>query len=629
MAQQITHLARKHLKRVLTVADLFGVGYGDVGSSIYYALGVTALYALGATPIAMLLAGLFFICTAMTYAEMSTTFPESGGSATFTRHAFNDLWSFVAGWGLLLDYIVTTAISAYAIPPYLRSLFHYVHIPYDGSIGIHLMMTIGIIGGLLLLNIRGVKESGRVSVILTSFTICTQLLILLLAGFFVLNFPYVLSHMRVGVVGLENSPTWPNFLKGVAMAMVAYTGIEAISQLASETKSPGIMIPRAMRWVVLVILVLYSGISIVGLSVISPQELGTTYLEDPITGIVAHLPIGGSWLAPWVGVIAAIVLLACANAGLLGASRLTFSMGEYYQLPKFFYRLHERYQTPYLSLTLFAVIASLVVLASRGQMLFLADIYNFGAQIAFFFAHASLIVLRMKQPTLARPYRAPLNISLGQGKSIPVTAILGALISLAVWIVVVVTKIEGRFFGLSWLCMGMLMYVCYRKKHRLSPTGHVQIEAVQVPGYVPVHLREILTITDGDIHPDTLQMACQFAEMHHAKLTIAHILEVPLSMPMEARLIDQELMGEMSLKRAEAVAREHNLEIAVEAIRARSKEEALSDLLKQDHFDLVVLEVAPDELKKWGQLAATFKEKPACTPARFLFCTNLYSASSS
>ncbi len=621
MSQQITHLEKKSLKRVLRVADLFGVGYGDVGSSIYYALGVTALYAGGATPIAMLLAGVFFICTALTYAEMATAFPEPGGSATFTRHAFNDLLSFVAGWGLLLDYIVTTAISAYAVPSYLRSVFLFLHIPYDGSIPVHLAATIGIIGILFLLNVWGIKESGRLSICLTIFTIATQALIILFAGFLFLNLPYVLSHMRVGVPGLEGSPTWPNFFKGVAMAMVAYTGIEAIAQLAAETRSPGIMIPRAIRWVVVVVLLLYVGIATVGLSLVSPEELGTTYLEDPIAGIVAHFPFGGEFLAPWVGVIAAVILLVCANAGLLGASRLTFSMGEYYQLPRFFYRLHPKYCTPYISLGLFAILASAVVLASRGQMLFLADIYNFGAQIAFFFAHLSLISLRIRQPNLPRPYRAPCNVPIGGGRKIPLTAVLGALISFSVWIVVVLTKVEGRFFGLTWLAIGMAMYLFYRKQKQLSPMGTLKIDTIRILGYAPVHLRKILTMTNGGMHVTTLQMACQLADTHKAKLTIVHIVEVPFSMPLEAPAEKKESSGEEMLKRAEAIAREYNLTAEFSVIRARSREEALLTLLRSGHFDLAVLETEPSEFKKWGQFAVSVSEMGQSASAKLLFCS--------
>ena len=372
MKTHVVHLEKRNLKRVLRVGDLFSVGYGDVGSSLYYALGATALYALGATPLALAIAGFVFICTALTYAELGSAFAETGGSATFARHAFNDLISFIAGWGLLLDYIVTIAISAFAIPPYLSSILELAGVPAGviGSPGVHISITLFIIIFLLFLNIGGIKHSTRMSYYLALITIVTQLLIIAIGLLFVLNLPLVISHLRIGVPGVDWSPDWGQFLKGTAMAMVAYTGIESITQLSAEAKHPGVVVPQAIRRAMVVLVILYLGISVVGLSVVSPIELGTTYLMNPIEGIVQHFPVGGKFLGPWIGLMAAILLMIASNGGLIGSSRLTFSMGEHYQLPYFFYRTHPRFRTPHVSLTVFAILACLLVIVSRGHMLF-------------------------------------------------------------------------------------------------------------------------------------------------------------------------------------------------------------------------------------------------------------------
>ena len=219
---------------------------------------------------------------------MSTAFPESGGSATFARHAFNDLISFIAGWGLLLDYILTIAISAFAIPPYLK---HFI--PLDTSPEFHIVMTVGIITFLFLINVIGVKYSGRFSLILAILTILSQAFIILIAAVLVLNLPFVFSHLKIDVAGADWSPNWWEFMKGTAMAMVAYTGIESVAQLAAEAKTPTITIPRSIKLTMFTLVILYFGISVVGLSVISPQELGNKYTDDPIAGIVAQLPFGG------------------------------------------------------------------------------------------------------------------------------------------------------------------------------------------------------------------------------------------------------------------------------------------------------------------------------------------------
>lgn len=612
----VVHLEKQSLKRVLGTSDLFAVGYGDVGSSIYYALGLVAMYALGATPIALAIAGFVFICTSLTYAEMSTTFPEPGGSATFSRYAFNDLISFIAGWGLLLDYILTVAISAFAIPPYLHHIF-----PYASSSAIHISSTVGIIFLLYLVNVVGVKYSGRFSLILAVVTILSQVLIILIAALFVLNLPFVFSHMKIGIANAADwSPSWWEFLKGTAMAMVAYTGIESIAQLAAESKKPSVTVPRSIKLTMVTLVVLYFGISVVGLSVISPQELGEKYTDDPIAGIVRHLPFGGEWLAPWFGIIAALILLIASNAGLIGCSRLTFSMGEYYQVPHFLYKMHPRFRTPYISLAVFALLASAVVVMSRGKMLFLADLYNFGAQIAFFSAHLSLIVLRIRKPGLQRPFRAPLNIPLGRGRSIPLTAVLGALGTLAVWITVIITKPDGRNLGFIWLAFGIAMFFLYRRKKHLGVMGRLSIEKVKIPTYHPMHLTHVLVTARIEGNADALQTACQLAKSFNAKITAVHILEISPSLPMHIPITKREEQGEAALKRAEAVAREYDLSIELKLVRARSVEGAILDLVSDGKFDMVVIGARKGELNRRNHFALEAERLLKDAPCRILFC---------
>ena len=614
-AGKIVHLEKKSLKRALGAAELFAIGYGDVGSSIYYALGITALYALGATPIALAIAGFVFICTALTYAEMASTFPEPGGSATFSRYAFNDFISFIAGWGLLLDYIVTIAISAFAIPPYL----HYL-LPFPRTPLYHIGMTVAIIAFLYGVNVIGVRYSGKLSLILAIVTILSQLFVILTAAIFLLNIPFIIDHLRIGVPGVDWSPSWGEFLKGTAMAMVAYTGIESIAQLAAETKKPAIAIPRAIKWTMYTLVLFYFLISVVGLSVVSPHELGTRYIDDPIAGIVKALPFGGNWLAPWFGVIAAIILLIASNAGLIGASRLAFSMGEYYQVPHLFYQLHSKFRTPYFSLGVFAFFAGLIVFLSRGKMLFLADLYNFGAQIAFFFAHISLLVLRWKKPQLKRPFKAPINVLFGSGRSFPLTAVIGALATFAVWMIVVITKPDGRNLGLIWIGLGLAMYFYYRKKKKIAPMGHLSIEKIKVPEHRPLHLKHILVTARAIENTETLQTACQLAKSYGAKLSAVYVVEIPAALPMHAPMGKREEQGVIALKRAEAIAREYHLQVELELIRARSIESAILDLVLHNHVDLVVVGSHRDELRKKDHFALEIEKLLKSAPCRVLYC---------
>jgi APA family basic amino acid/polyamine antiporter len=617
---RIARLEKKSLKRVLGTSDLFAIGYGDVGSSLYYSLGVTALFALGATPIAMALAGLVFVCTALTYAELASTFPEPGGSATFTRYAFNDLISFIAGWGLLLDYIVTLAISVFTIPPYLRHLIRMSGIEPPVSIEAHETFSIAIIVFLYIINLIGVKYSGRFSFILAFLTALTQLMIFAFGIVFLTNLPHVFEMMKIGVKNVALSPSWGDFLKGTAMAMVAYTGVEAIAQLAGETKKPAIAVPRAIKYSVVLLIFLYIGVSLVAMAYVSPELLGTRYVDDAVAGVVANFPHGGKILAPWVGLIAALLLLIGANAGLLGCSRLTFSMGEYYQVPNALYKTHPRFRTPYVSLGVFALLGALIVFVSQGKMLFMADLYNIGAQIAYFSANMALIVLRYKKPELERPFRAPLNIPIGKKRSIPVTAILGGFCNLSVFIIVVVTKPEGRYAAMVWMALGLLMYFIYRRKKHISATGQLQVQKIKIPEYAPMHVKNILVAARMFGDTESLQMACQLAHLHRAKLTAVNVIEIPLSLPMNIHMDKREEIGEEVLRRAQAIAGEYHVHLEMELIRARSMHKAIEDLIDSGRFDLVILGVGAEEYAHKDSYATEAGKIFHDAPCRVLFC---------
>ncbi|MGR3912217.1 MAG: universal stress protein [Candidatus Rhabdochlamydia sp.] len=581
--QVIAQLDRGAFKRVLGVFDLFAIGYGDLGSSIYYALGITSIFALGSTPLSLLLAGLVFSCTALSYAEMTSIFHDSGGSASYTRKLFNDLISFIAGWGLLLDYIVTIAISAFTIGPYLMQFFPELKDPLM-QIGV----TVGIIALLLGINIYGVKDSARMSFFLMITTVLTQFLIIGIGLFSIEDFSLFFSQLKINQQGSLSSPTWSGFFKGTAMAMVAYTGVESIAQLSAETKAPAKTIPKAILITTCVLIFMYLGLSFVGFSLINPYQFGRDYEEFPIVGIVSHLSWGSSWLVPWTAILSAVTLFVAANAGLIGASRLSFNMGEHYQLPRFLYRLHSQFKTPYIALSLFASIAMIVVMLSQAKMSFLADLYNFGSQIAFFSTHVSLIFLRIKEPHLVRPFKAPLNIWI-KGKEIPLTAIIGALSSLAVWILVVMTKPDGRNLGCLWLLVGVCMYFLYRKKQGMTVSGTLEIQKIKIPSLEPVKISQIIVPIKQGKQIEVMQVACLLAKLYHAKVLACHIIEVPSSLPLEMVIPHRLQNAAHILKIMEAIARDQEVDIEVEVIRARHFAEAIVDIVYSYQGDLVIL----------------------------------------
>ncbi|MBI4331736.1 MAG: APC family permease [Chloroflexi bacterium] len=485
------------LRRVLGVTGLYAAGYGDVGSSIYYALGLVATVALGATPVVLGIAGIIFVFNSLTYAEGTAMLPEAGGSASFARHGFNDLVGFIAGWSLIFSYIITIAISAYTIPSYLS----YFWAPFKDSFAIGTLAAMAIIVFLMSINIVGVKESSLVNWILVITDLCTQLLLIVLG--FLLLFDKDLYFQRV----TSNWPSTSNLIFGVAIAAIAFTGVESVSQMAEEAKKPEKRVPLALVSMMITVIVIFACISTIAFSVMTPQELATEWATDPIAGIanglyqylserhpfvivstqVSPLDLLQSLiiegvrylLRPLVAILAATILLVATNAGLLGISRVTFHLGSHRLLPPFFSRVHSRFKTPFVAIMLFSVVAIFV----QGQGFFgggalssLGGLYAFGSLLTFALAHASILMLRFKRPEVPRPFTFGPQIKIA-GTSFPITAVLGIIGTSFVWLVLLWGQPYARVGGFMWMAIGILIYYLYRKSAGLTLThGRSQLK---------------------------------------------------------------------------------------------------------------------------------------------------------
>ncbi|MFC2007566.1 APC family permease [Chloroflexota bacterium] len=455
-------ITRFRLRRVLGVAAVFSAGYGNVGSSIYYALGIVALVAMGATPIVLGIAGLLFIFTALTYAEGTAALPEAGGSASFARHGFNDLAGFTAGWALMLSYIVTIAISAFTIPPYLGYFWE----PFKASPFIGTVASMGIVGFLMVINVFGIKETSVLNVGAALLDIVTQVTLVII-GFFLLFNPTIIWQRII-----SNWPTTENLILGIAMASIAYTGIETISQMSEETKQPEKKVPQALIMMIITVLVVFAGISLVSLSAMTPQELASDWSRDPVAGIAAHLPLEllQIILKPLIAILAGTILLIATNAGLIGISRLAFSLGSNNLVPSALSRVHSRFKTPYTSIILFSLIAILILAPG----FFAADVfenmgalYAAGSLLAFMFAHASILSLRIKKPDLPRPFKLGWNIRI-RDRELPISAIIGLVSTAVIWIIILITQPYSRWVGLVWMVTGLIIYYFYRRSRRAS-----------------------------------------------------------------------------------------------------------------------------------------------------------------
>jgi APA family basic amino acid/polyamine antiporter len=486
-------IKKQHLRRVLGIPGLFSAGYGDVGSSIYYGLGLIAIVALGATPIALGIAGIIYVFNALSYAEGGAMIPEAGGSASFARRSFNDLIGFIAGWALMLSYIATMAISAYSIPPYLAYFWAGLKQPLIGT-----AVSMGIIVFLMIINIIGIKESARVNIFFISMDILTQITLIIIGIFLILipNPGILFQHM----FGAGNWPSAHHLIYGIAIAALCFTGVETVSQLGEETIHPEKKIPQTYVLMIVAVLVLFAGISIVALSAMTPQELGDPshgWARDPVAGIankisellLPHTISSGSTaetgidvmiillftsvrkvLPVLVALLAASILLTAANAGLIGISRLTYNLSMHHLLPVQLNKLHYRFKTPYIAIAIFCIIALILLVPGLFASHFFSNLgalYVFGSLLCFALAHAAILGLRIKKPEMHRPFRLGLNIKV-KGRELPLTAVLGLVMTSAVWMIILVTQPYSRWAGIIWMLLGLIVFCMYRRLCRMS-----------------------------------------------------------------------------------------------------------------------------------------------------------------
>ena len=552
MAERIPREAA--LRRVHGTSALFSAAYGNVGSTPYYALGVTAAFALGLTPLAFLIAGLIFVCTAATYIEGTVMYPEAGGSSSFARHAFNELVSFFAAWGQMLNYIITVAISAFFVPHYLAVFWD----PLGESPG-DIIAALALIGLLALLNVKGTQESARLNLMLAIGDLLTQLALVVAGVFLVLSPDTLISNVELGV-----APTWGNFALGIAVGMIAFTGIETISNMAEEARDATRTVVRGTGLTVVAVLFMYALLPMIALSAMPVEqvggdyvtELGTTYAEDPVLGVVENIGLSEQLTEIgryYVGVLAAVILVIATNAAMIGLSRLTFSMGQYRQLPERLRQVHPRFHTPYVAILVFSAIAAVTVLP--GQVDFLATMYSFGAMLSFTVAHVAIFWLRKRRPDQERPWRPPVNIRF-RGARVPLTAVIGGVGTFAAWIVVISLDLSTLAAGVTWMVIGMVVYVLFRRHQGLSLTETVKVQSLEPLGVEEVEYQSVLVaFEDGDpFNEEMVATATALAARKRRAIHVVSVLVVPSNLPLDARLDTDERRAQSKVEQAKLQA---------------------------------------------------------------------------
>jgi len=543
------------LQRVLGVNALASTAYANVGSSIYYALVLVASFALGLTPVVFVVTGFIFFLVASTYAEATAMYPEAGGSSSFARHAFNEFWSFLAAWGQMLTYTITIAISAFFVPHYIGGLVWEPlrSSPADIVVGSAVVVLLSVV------NVIGVKESAGVNLTLAVLDFATQVL-LVLAGLVLVFSPSVLiDNVQLGI-----APTWKDFFLAIPVGMIAYTGIETISNMAEEARDERRAIPAAINRVVIAVFAIYAVLPAVALSALPvtqneageyetklglPEDEGG-YAGDPILGVVKQIDFGVFQHAAelYVGLLAATILFIATNAGILGVSRLVYSMGIHRQVPDGLRRLHPRFGTPWVGILVFGAIACLAMVPGKAD--FLGNMYAFGAMLSFTLAQLAVIRLRIIRPDADRPYRGPMNASI-RGIDVPVFAVMGALGTALAFVVVTALHVDVAVAGLGWMAAGCVFYPLYRRHHGLNLTETVR---VAVPGPVvaaEAEYESVLVALDARTYaPGAVATAVRMAARTTRGIHVLVPIVVPASSPIDAAMPEQESAAQALIEQA-------------------------------------------------------------------------------
>jgi basic amino acid/polyamine antiporter, APA family len=599
------------MERVLGTPALFATAYGNVGSSIYYALGLTAVYALGLTPLVFVVAGIVFAATAATYAEGTARFPEAGGSASFARHAFDELVSFVAGWAQMLVYVVTVAVSAFFVPHYLSIFWEPLREnPWDIVGGVIVIVL------LVALNVVGVQEAAKLSITLAVVDFATQILLVIVGFALVLSPEVLVDNVHWGV-----APTWSNLAISIPVAMLAYTGVETVSNLAEEARDPARTVPNSYKLVAGAVFAIYFTLPLVALSALPVEridgELTTLlalppdeggYANDPILGVVENIGLEGLLLDAaeiYVGVLAATILFIATNAGVIGASRITYSMATYRQLPEALRRLHPRFKTPWLSLVIFAGVAPILVILP-GDVNFVGTLYSLGATLSFTVAHGSIVRLRMSDRGDEEiPYRARPNLAIG-AVSWPLFAFLGGIATGISFLVLVVQNPLTRWVGLGWMVAGLVGYVVYRRGFLGVPLRAIEKAPPALGPALALEYRQLLVpVIPGPPSDAAMDVACRLAAELRARIIALNVLEVPLDRALADRFPELEDTANDELDEAAAIGDSYGVRVVTRLERAHAAGPAIVAEADARNAEIIVLG-SPRRHLTTGQSSAVF-----------------------
>jgi APA family basic amino acid/polyamine antiporter len=586
---------RPRLARVLGGRDLYSIAYGEVASSIYFALGIVAARALGLTPSVLVVVGALFLVVALSYAEAISSSPEGGGAANFVGRAFGDVAGFVVGWVLMLDYLIVIALTTLFVPHYLGAAFNLSTIrrpPYDTLIGV------GLVAALALMRLAFRPSLYRFGIGLAVLDLATQVVLIGLGLALLFSRHGLASGVHFGSV-----PSWGSLAFALPLAMLAFTGIETVANLAQESRKPD-ELPRNLFAAIGSVIGVYVLIAVVGLSAF-PVVNGRTALGDewrraPLMGIVSalaqHMPsILASALRVFVGLSGVAILLLAATTAISGFARLARSLGEHRMLPEPFGRLYHRTLVSPQALVMVVLVAGGLLIATeplhhsglQGQATFLASLFSFGVLIAFSAVQLAVIRRRYSAPNVFRSYRVPFSIRLFGGE-LPLPALLGAVLTSFVFVLTMLTHPAARYGGPLWLILGLAIFGLVRHQRG---TGLLE----QVPASGEQELPEegfatiLVPMKMGDIGEEMMATAVRIAQERSASVIALNVIEVPLAQSLDAPLEPEERRAAETLAEARALAEENDVPMRGYTVRTRSIGAAVVEQARQVKADLIVI----------------------------------------
>jgi APA family basic amino acid/polyamine antiporter len=562
------------LNRNLNFFSVFAMGFADVGADIFIALGVIAAYAAGLTPLAFFIGAILYVCTALAYAELGSAFPVAGGASTFARKAFGKFWGFVAGWGLILAYVLDIALFSIVGAFYLNQV-----------LGLEMIYVYGIgaavIIGLIILNLLGIAESALLNNILTIFAVFLILIISILAYLLLFTPERLVSQM----MAFQQESNWSNFAYAIGLSSIAFIGIESITQAAEETKRPSHTIPRAIKMVIIMVVVFCLMISVLSVGSVGWNTLATNK-ENALVAFAEAIPVYGHMLVVVTGITGFLVCVVSANSGLIGASRVMYSLSRNNLLPKFLSWTHPKYKTPWMTIIIFPSLALPLLLV---KVDILAGIYAFGALIAYILINLSLIALKNKQ--YDSMFRVPLVFSVNfrnKSYNMPLTGLVGFVACVFSLIAVVLPQRTTLVVGVSWMAIGMVIYTINNKRN-----GNEVLQEHESLNICKIDEREPTILIAFRLKPHERQIidiASGLAKEYKCGVTILHVIETPYIMPIWENLSD-EMTSEKKkeMETLEEWLKASGVKVRIEFIHARDATAGIIDYINCSNVRIVLL----------------------------------------